>query len=334
MILRRGTWSTLIMAVLAPTFGCGGGTSTQPNQPSGSGAASASARAYMDEVLGLMQAHSLNRLTVDWSDLRATVIARAGDARNAAATYPALGFGVSLLGDQHSTFVGADAFVYTPRNRQCGAPDAPVPSVPSTIGYVKVPSFSGLGAEAAAFANGVQSTIAAADAAGVTGWLVDLRGNLGGNMWPMVAGLGPLLGEGTIGYFIDPAGTETPWAYRDGASWEGDVAAQRVDAPYRLRREHPRIAVLVDGRVASSGEATAIAFRGMPEARSFGASTCGLSTAIENYRISDGAMLNLAIAVMADRTKMKYGSGLAPDEFIVDPAQQVERAVTWLQSGS
>ena len=30
-------------------------------------------------------------------------------------------------------------------------------------------------------------------------------------MWPMVAGVGPLLGEGVIGYFIDPPGVESVW---------------------------------------------------------------------------------------------------------------------------
>jgi carboxyl-terminal processing protease len=83
-------------------------------------------------------------------------------------------------------------------------------------------------------------------------------------MWPMVAGVGPVLGEGVIGYFIDPTGVENAWEYRDGASWDNGVAQQRVDAPYRLRRDRPRVAVLTDGGVASSGEATVIAFRGAP----------------------------------------------------------------------
>ena len=79
---------------------------------------------------------------------------------------------------------------------------------------------------------------------------------------------------------------ENVWEYRDGASWDNGVAQRRVDAPYRLRRDRPRVAVLTDGGVASSGEATVIAFRGRPDSRSFGAPTCGVSTAIENYAMS------------------------------------------------
>ena len=87
---------------------------------------------------------------------------------------------------------------------------------------------------------------------------------------------------------------------------------QRVDTPYRLRRESPRVAVLIDGGTASSGEAVAIAFQRRPDTRSFGTATCGLSTANEQYTMSDGASLFLTVAVMADRTKFLYGAQIAP----------------------
>jgi hypothetical protein len=45
-------------------------------------------------------------------------------------------------------------------------------------------------------------------------------------------------------------------------------------------------------------------------------------------------MLNLAISTMAGRAKTKYGIALMPDEALSDPAQVVERAVAWLQTGT
>jgi hypothetical protein len=41
--------------------------------------------------------------------------------------------------------------------------------------------------------------------------------------------------------------------------------------------------------------------------------------------MSDGASLNLAMSVMADRARTKY-------EFVMDPVQVVERAIAWLQA--
>jgi carboxyl-terminal processing protease len=331
---RRLAWSTLVLAATLGISACGAnpGSTPPPTQPTG--AISPQARAYLDEVLGLMQAHAMNRLTIDWSTLRTTALAQAPAAQTVADTYPAITTAVRLLGESHSSFQTPTGFVITERTRICFAPPAGSPAVPATIGYVKVTGFSGRDAAATAFANGLQRAIMAADRDDLIGWIVDLRSNGGGNMWPMVAGVGPVIGEGVAGYFIDPTGVENPWEYRDGASWDTGVAQQRVDAPYRLRRERPRVAVLTDGGVASSGEATVIAFRARPDTRSFGTPTCGLSTAIENYAMSDGASLNLAISVMADRTRTKYGFTIAPDELVTDPAQVVERAIAWLQTGS
>jgi hypothetical protein len=91
---------------------------------------------------------------------------------------------------------------------------------------------------------------------------------------------------------------------------------------------------LTDNSVASSGEATVIAFRRRPDTRSFGAATRGLSTANKGFDLSDGATLALTTSVMADRTRTKYGDSIPPDEIVTDPRQVVQRALEWLQSGS
>ena len=104
--------------------------------------------------------------------------------------------------------------------------------------------------------------------------------------------------------------------------------------PRQLRRERPRVAVLTDNGIASSGEATVIAFRGRPDTRSFGDATCGLSTANAGFTMSDGATLLLTVSVMADRTQTKYGDSIPPDEIGTDPGQAVRRALAWLQSGN
>lgn len=152
-------------------------------------------------------------------------------------------------------------------------------------------------------------------------------------MWPMIAGIGPVLGEGICGYFIDPDGTEAVWEYVAGESLLNGLSQERVLRPYSLLRERPRVAVLT-GATASSGEAVVVAFRGRADTRSFGGPTCGQSTANTGYAMSDGANLYLTTAVMADRAKTRYGGPIPPDEIIPDPAETVARAVQWLELGS
>jgi C-terminal processing protease CtpA/Prc len=161
--------------------------------------------------------------------------------------------------------------------------------------------------------------IESVDTLGVCGWVVDLRGNLGGNMWPMVAGAGPIVGEGVLGHFIDPDSVVQTWTYVFGGSRLDDQILTRVSDPYRLLEEDPVVAVLTDSLTASSGEATTIAFRGREQTRSFGGATWGVSTANRSFTLSDGAMIFLTVSTMADRTGQLYGSKVVPDQTVEGP---------------
>jgi len=341
--------AALVIAIaLATACGSDGpARASLPTQPTA--AMSTAASAYLNNILSLMQTNSIKRLTIDWTAFRNSVIAEAGSAQTVADLNSAIRVAITRLGDGHSSYRGAGAsssiFVAT---RSCRPSGAPQPSLPATIGYVKITAFSGSGDVATAFADQIQSAIIAADRDDLAGWVVDLHptaqnprgggpgagGNGGGNMWPMIAGVGPLLGEGPLGYFIGPTGAETLWEYRNGASLSGGFAVARVTAPYRVRRDQPRVAVLSDNGIASSGEATLIAFRRRPNTRSFGEATCGLSTANATYTLSDGGTLTLTTSVMADRLKTPFGDSIAPDEIFTSQAQAVQAAIAWLHSGT
>ena len=327
----------VLVILLSVAVGCGregGGPPTTPTPLPGA-TISEVARVYLDQLIGIMQASSINRMTIDWTALRAEVFNAAGNAQTIADTFPAIRAAIARLADGHSSYRSPSGTVIFVARRSCVGSGGPSnQSVPDSIGYVSVGAFSGTSAEAQIFADGIQNAIRNADRDGLVGWIVDLRGNGGGNMWPMIAGLGPILGEGVLGYFVNPTGVETRWEYQNGASWSGGNRVQSVTSPYRLRREGPRVAVLTDNAVASSGEATAIAFRQRPDARSFGAPTCGLSTANSPFPLSDGATLNLTVSTMADRTKTLYGDSVAPDEIVATRDLLIARAVAWLREGS
>lgn len=329
LALSRLTATVLSVALLSTA--CEG----PPTQPDGSqdtsDSLSPAARAYLVEVVGIMEGNSVNRKTIDWTAFRSQVLQAAGVAQTISDTYPAIRVALTLLQDNHSSYVtsaGSTIFVGT---ITCQGGAHSLPSSLGRIGYVAVPSFSGGGDAAQQLAQSVQNTIRAADADSLIGWAVDLRGNLGGNMWPMVAGVGPVLGEGTAGYFVNPDSIKTPWGYANGTSVLNDVILVRVTNPYTLARPDPWVAVLTDGAVASSGEAVVVAFRARPRTRSFGTPTCGLSTANTGFPLSDGGRLNLTTAVMADRGLTLYGRAIRPDEEITDPAQAAERAAQWLR---
>jgi carboxyl-terminal processing protease len=62
------------------------------------------------------------------------------------------------------------------------------------------------------------------DQAHPCGWIIDLRPNTGGNMWPMLTTLAPLLTGPTLGYFVGAPGRRTPWTLRNGQLFHADSA--------------------------------------------------------------------------------------------------------------
>ncbi|MFD2934896.1 S41 family peptidase [Spirosoma flavum] len=294
------------------------------------GPLSATAQTYIDQLVAAMKANSINRKTINWVDFQQQVKAKAQGAKTIADTYPAIQVALTLLEDHHSFYTpaqGTTIYGSSPLNCSNPAP-APVPALP-TVGYVKVTAFSGSGSAGTAFAQAIQDAIKAADSDSIRGWIVDLRHNTGGNMWPMLAGIGPILSEGSAGYFIDPDGKYSTWSYQQGAALLDQATLSKVNSPYQLRKLNPKVAVLTDRSTASSGEAITIAFKGRRQTRSFGTSTCGLSTANIGITLSDGAVLTLTQATMVDRTKLPYGQSVEPDESSYS-STAVANAIAWL----
>lgn len=147
----------------------------------------------------------------------------------------------------------------------------------------------------------------------------------------MLVAAGPILGNGTAGYFIDADGKAESWKYSNGKSYADDTVMEQAHEIYRLKTDNPYVAVLTDAVTASSGEAIAVAFKARPKTKSFGLKTYGVSTANQSYTLSDGSRINLTQSVFADRNKNIYGKSIIPD-LECKPEDAVEQAVLWLRS--
>jgi carboxyl-terminal processing protease len=178
---------------------------------------------------------------------------------------------------------------------------------------------------------------------GLRGWVVDLRENTGGNCWPMLAGIGPILGEGVAGYFASQGSTKEYiyelWGYEHGFSVsEKGLKMVVVTKPYKVKKALP-IAVLIGNKTGSSGEVMVTSFKNHPRARLFGEPTGGYSTANWIYNLSDNATIELTTSVYADRKKVHYGKKIEPDVRVENTAANqdltndsvIKEALNWLK---
>jgi len=184
----------------------------------------------------------------------------------------------------------------------------------ANIGYVNVPS--ALRATAQSYVNQAHQIIQALDHEVTGGWVVDLRHNLGGDLYMMIAGLGPLLGEGEVGGLVNASGIRRPWVYRNGSAFLGSSRRASTNKPYCLKNPAPNVAILTSRLTASAGEAIVMAFRGSFRTRSFGELTAGVPTGLENKKLSDGSLLRLSTTLFSDRTGYTSISPILPDQVV------------------
>ena len=295
------------------------------------------AREYLSIALDILQENHLYRDEIDWEDLSEQAFGRMLDARIPSHTYPAIELAIRLLGDHHSYFLTPEeaSNKYDPTARPGLEPQTAV--IEGKIGMIVLPSVGGAGSAAHAYPPLYQNAIRELAESDPCAWIVDLRQNGGGNMFPMLAGIGPILGEGQVGAFVLPDGRREYWYYIDGeARWDEEVLS-KVENPYELEDSMPLVAVLTGQTTGSSGEAVVIAFRGRPNTRSFGEKTSGLPTGIEWFTLSDGAVIGLAMVTFADREGHEYSERIIPDEIVYeDPSGNTDRpleaATKWILS--
>lgn len=301
----------LSISVLAACYG----SSNTPVSPTPTPRLSPEATKYLNDALDIMQNNSINKDKIDWPTWRADILQAANGAQIPADTYRIIRMALSRLNDQHSIFID-------PRQAsaaESGTSPTPMPPeiklVENKFGYVAVPTYWGLNQDLInQYGTDMQKHIEEIDRQNPCGWIVDLRGNEGGNMWPMLIGVGPILGDGKAGSWVDADGNETEWAYLNGKGMIGrEVQSEIIGEPYYLANPDAPVAVVFGPKTASSGEVIVISFMGRSNTRTFGSNSGGFITANEGFPLSDEAIIFLTTAVTEDRTGKLYSDAIIPD---------------------
>lgn len=297
---------------------------------------------YAEAALDIMESQGIHGGTPEFAAARAEAerMLDAADLDDYPDTWPALDLAINAAGGKHSKVLrpegtddggGADGGDGTDGDADPTVTSAPTPSGGGRVLTATVPTHGGDsgGPRSQRYAETLATGIARESAAGACGAIVDLRGNDGGDMGPMVAGLSALVPDEEVLWF-------------DGRHWSSAVSVNggsvtgggtpiTVDAGPKA--DIP-VAVLVDDGTASSGEATMLIFRGLENSRSFGTPTAGYASANTVYDFPGGASLMLTIATDRDRTGASHlDDPVAPDQ-VTEPADAAATpaALEWLST--
>ncbi len=311
---------------------------------------------FIEDFLAKAKAHDWKYDPATWPKIADEARRRAAETTDSLSAYPIVADVLWQMGDEHGALDPGDARTAEYKKRYGSLWSEPRSHRPASALMDRasvVVSDVSVGARSARvivmphlFHNedeqGYARKVLGALDKGPCGFVLDLRGNIGGDMWPMLVGVAPLLGTEGPGAFTSRAEGLDRWWVKGGRAGERH-ANGKIETEFTIKDWRSAaglgvspVALLLDDGTLSSGEAVAVAFAGRPGARSFGKKTYGLSTANTPFALSDGSRVYMAVGVYQDRTGKNYPDGVAPDVEVDaaisadgrDPALDAARA--WL----
>lgn len=205
------------------------------------------------------------------------------------------------------------------------------------IGYIKVVGV-GPQEDIEAVAAQIRNGIANLAEQGAQKWVLDLRYNGGGNMFPMLEGLAPLLGEGAIGGAKMGSGERVAWQIQNGHFCRGGQCP--IDLPPNPEiSSDSEVAVLLSRYTVSSGEVVATCFKGRKNTLFIGEASGGYVTETNWAPIGENLVMSIAVSRYMDRWGNVYYENIPVDEEvefeIVDDFEKdegIQAALRWLKT--
>ena len=311
----------------------------------------ADVKEVLDTVLDHAEEASMYRNAVDWPLLRDEVYTLAEEADSIPDLAPALNHLLEQLGDEHGRFFYKNrhlAFYNGPPKEHLVNMSSDVYNkiqsgqvyefqatlIEPGIGYVRIVGLP-MG-DNIKMSQAIQEAVCEQHGKGAQDWIVDLRFNGGGNMFPMVEGLASIIGDGPAGGAVGLTEAENSvWRVEDGDFYYDEQSVQLPnDCAYDVL---PKVAVLTSTYTASSGEVVAVVFKGREKTRFFGEPTLGLTTVNDWTPIDSTSTLLLSVGTYQSRDGVVHTGFVEPDEDIpfmpdVDMPEDmgIKRALEWL----
>ena len=291
----------------------------------------------LTETLNALRNEALGRERVDWDSVERALRAKLPTKPTPADVEPLILEAIAQLNDAHARYIPVrpPTPATPPAASATSTSTAPAPTRPplptlaqsrlldGNIAYLLIPMRpAGTYDQLAEYALSIRVQLADLEShtPPPRGWIIDLRLNGGGTVWPMLVGLAPLLGDGPQLTSLSAGNTVTATFGLTGyTAWLDDATRGRsivfeIDSAKPPPLTPRPIAVLIGPWTMSSGESLAITLQSLATTRTFGEPTAGLTTVTQTYTLSDRSTLILPTAQMGDRAGKAVVGKLTPTE--------------------
>ncbi|MEB2782446.1 S41 family peptidase [Algoriphagus sp. C2-6-M1] len=291
----------------------------------------------LDRIIFLAQENSVNTEKVDWN-MVSKIIKENLDIKDSSTN--ALAIPVRLLLTELNDFHGAliingERYMGDVKKNDFQLPYELNQEIPSTlykeslegykikaeilsknIGYIVIPAIN-IGSDQNAIVlatNTIRDSICNLLSKKPTKLIIDLRTNIGGNMYPMLSGLGLLFPNMQLGGDSkDGKSFYSEWELKDGNLYMGGSQMTSLPINCKCTNKIKKYVVLTSRYTTSSGEAVASSLKGQQNITLLGEQTAGYSSTNSWYQLSEEILFSPAIAYYMSMDKTFHINGIFPD---------------------
>ncbi|WP_316757479.1 S41 family peptidase [Pedobacter aquatilis] len=279
---------------------------------------------YLMDALKIMQEKSVNKAKIDWNAVQHKALTGITGAKTLRDTYPVIKEALNALNDSHSNFYEPEKVkAYTLGYRATGQTFPVIKSElkANKYAYINLPDIGSFNNDDwNEYVNEFYRQVNLLHQQKPKGWIIDLRENFGGMLYPMYAAVAPFLDKANAVGIKDAEGKIEYFNYRNDKFYEGKKASQyfiiREKQPKRIKKP---VAILVSKQTGSSAEFITAAFVGQKRVTIIGENTQGLTSGNQEYKLADGAFIALSIGNTVNREGKEYakvGEGIVPNIMI------------------
>lgn len=262
---------------------------------------------YVKKAVRLMDRHGLFATGEPWKAAKAEALAAKPATMEEA--HAVVCKALEVAGGKHSFIMPAGMVTVNVTSEW----EMPSVELRDGIAVIYLPPFSGNDDEGRRY---VQTVLDALPDT-LSGAVIDLRGNSGGNMYPMIAAVHRFLPDDLLRFRNR----------KNSMPVDNDYILNVVGIARQAMIDCP-VAILTNELTASSGEATLLCFRGLQNVRVFGVPTAGYASSNVPYPMPDGSQLVLTVGSDVTRTGEEFcDAPIVPDSLTESP---MEEAIAWL----
>lgn len=310
----------------------------------------------IDSAYSLIKEKSIFSKKADWKQIHTGFTDKLSTAKNGIDSIRSLVYVFEQLGDVHSaiTYNGRQYSNYpvfddttlqyllplvTKSQQQTGIIKKEM--LQSKYLYLQVPGIQAWGEMTNRYAQSIADSLCTVDLKNISGYIIDLRLNGGGQLSAMLSGLNQLLGNSYVGGGVTDNGTEVNrFEIKDDNFTINTVAMTAIKNKCIGNIAGKPVVIIIGPVTRSSGSITAIAFKKRPHTFFIGEPTAdGYSTGNDYFYFNPNFSLNLSTLYSQDRKKEVYKKSVHPDLTIkggdnfdqLSADKKIIAAIEWLK---